>query len=146
MTKNQIDYAHTRSAICLGTTSNFQGSYNFLCLHTGKRITRNQFSEVPIPDSVVKLLEEFSTINAQLDKDLNFEYREKITIENANDTTKGANTIGVELETPGVEVELWTPGVEIGTRTPGVENPNTNEEDSDTENEEYEEDAETDIT
>ena len=52
----------------------------------------------------------------------------------------------MELETPWVEVELGTPGVEIGIRTPGVENPNTNGEDAETENEEDEEDAETDIT
>ena len=38
-------------------------------------------------------------------------------------------------------MELGTPGVEIGIRTPRVENPDTNEEDSDTENEEDEEDA-----
>jgi hypothetical protein len=30
----------TRAAICLGPTTNFQGSYKFLCLKTGRRITR----------------------------------------------------------------------------------------------------------
>ena len=43
-------------------------------------------------------------------------------------------------------MELGTPGAEIGTRTPGMENPNINEENSETENEEYEEYAETYIT
>jgi hypothetical protein len=33
----------TRAAICLGPTANFQGSYKFLCLRTGRRITRKQF-------------------------------------------------------------------------------------------------------
>ena len=91
-------------------------------------------------------MEELSTIDKKLDEDLTFEYHDNIHIEDVTNTTKGADTTGVELETPGVEVELWTPGVEIGIRTPRVENPDTNEEDSDTENEEYEEDAETDIT
>ena len=40
-----------------------------------------------MPDSVVKQMEELTTIDAQLDKDLTFEDREKIPIEDANDTT-----------------------------------------------------------
>jgi hypothetical protein len=39
----------TRAAICLGPTANFQGSYKFLCLRTGRRITRKQFRELPMP-------------------------------------------------------------------------------------------------
>ena len=54
-------------------------------------------------------MEELSTIKRKLDKDLTFEYRDNIHIEDVNDTTKGADTAGVELETPGVEVELGTP-------------------------------------
>ena len=57
-----------------------------------------------MPDSVVKQMEELATIEAQLDKDLTFEDRENIPIEDANDTNEGAATSGVELETPGVEV------------------------------------------
>jgi hypothetical protein len=30
----------TRGAICLGPTANFQGSYRFFCLNTGRRVTR----------------------------------------------------------------------------------------------------------
>jgi hypothetical protein len=29
----------TRGAICVGPTANFQESYKFLCIHTGRRIT-----------------------------------------------------------------------------------------------------------
>jgi hypothetical protein len=47
----------THPAICLGPTANFQGSYKFLSLRTGKRITRKQFTELPMPDSVVKRVE-----------------------------------------------------------------------------------------
>ena len=128
MTKNRIDYAHTHSNICLGTTSKFQGRYTFLCLNIGNHTTRNKFSVVPVTDSVVKRLEELSTIVTQIDKDLTFGDRDNITIEDTNDTSKGAYTLGVELETPGVEVDLGTPGVEIGIITPGVENPNINRE------------------
>ena len=80
MTKNRVDYAHTCSAICLGTTSKFQGSYTFLCLKTGKCINLKQFSVVPMPDSVVKWVEELAIIDAQLDEDLTFEYWDNITL------------------------------------------------------------------
>jgi hypothetical protein len=47
----------TQPAICLGPTANFQGSYKFLSLRTGKRITRKQFKELPMPDSIIKRVE-----------------------------------------------------------------------------------------
>ena len=96
-----------------------------------------------MPNLMVKRMEELSTINEQLDKDLALEVCDSITIEDANDTIKGADTKGVELETPGVEVSLGTPWLEIGIRTPGVEIQNINEEDAEIENEEDEGDAET---
>jgi hypothetical protein len=53
---NTID-ERTQSAICLGPTSNFQGSYKFLCLNTGRKITRKQLREVPMPEHVTKRVE-----------------------------------------------------------------------------------------
>jgi hypothetical protein len=47
----------THAAICLGPTTNFQGSYKFLCLRTGRRITRKQFKELLMPASVIKAVE-----------------------------------------------------------------------------------------
>ena len=34
----------TQEAICLGPTGNIQGTYNFFSIHTGKKITRGQFT------------------------------------------------------------------------------------------------------
>ena len=64
-----------------------------------------------MPDSVVKRVEELTTINAQLYEDLTFEDSDNITIQDADDTTEGSDTPGVELETLGVGLELGTPGV-----------------------------------
>ena len=72
-------------------------------------------------DSVVKRVEELATIDAQLYEDLTFEDRNNIPIEDTDNTTEGADTAKMELETPGVEVEL------INT---GVENQNINEEET----------------
>jgi hypothetical protein len=51
---------HNHGAICLGPSANFQGSYNFLCLRTGKKIVRKQFTELYMPASVIKRVEEIA--------------------------------------------------------------------------------------
>jgi hypothetical protein len=60
-----------RAAIWLGPTANFQGSYKFLCLRTGRRITRKQFKELPVPTSVIKAIEALAERNKQ-DRTLEF--------------------------------------------------------------------------
>jgi hypothetical protein len=61
----------TQPAICLGPTANFQGSYKFLSLKTGKRITGKQFKELPMPNSVIRKIEAMATRNNQ-DKVITF--------------------------------------------------------------------------
>jgi hypothetical protein len=55
----------TRGSICLGPTANFQGSCKFFCLDTGRRVTRKQFREVPMPASVIKRIAEFAERDQQ---------------------------------------------------------------------------------
>jgi hypothetical protein len=43
----------TQGAICIGTTSSLQGTYRFLNLRTGKKITRFGWTLLPTPDSVI---------------------------------------------------------------------------------------------
>jgi hypothetical protein len=57
MDKTNTMDERTQPAICLGPTAKFQGSYKFMSLRTGKRITRKQFTELPMPDSFVKRVE-----------------------------------------------------------------------------------------
>ena len=40
-------------AIFLGSTGNVQGTYVFLSLKTGQRITRTSWTELPITDTVI---------------------------------------------------------------------------------------------
>jgi hypothetical protein len=61
----------TQPEICLGPTANFQGSYKFISLRTGKRITRKQFKELPMPDSIIKRVEAM-TEREQQDKTIAF--------------------------------------------------------------------------
>jgi hypothetical protein len=61
----------TQPVICLGPTANFQGSYKFLSLKTGKRIARKQFKELPMPYSVIRQVEAMATREKQ-DKVITF--------------------------------------------------------------------------
>jgi hypothetical protein len=45
--------ACTLGAICLGPTGNIQGSYKFLNLRTGQRITRRKWTDLPMPQEVI---------------------------------------------------------------------------------------------
>ncbi len=53
---NTLD-PRTKWAICMGPTGNLQGSYKFLSLTTGKKVTRGKFTEMPITESVIKQVE-----------------------------------------------------------------------------------------
>jgi hypothetical protein len=64
----------TCAAICLGPKTNFQGSYKFLCLRTGRRITRKQFKELPMPASVIKSVE---ALTERDKKDGNLEFTDR---------------------------------------------------------------------
>jgi hypothetical protein len=50
--------ARTLGAICLGPTGNIQGSYKFLNLRTGKRITRRRWNSLPMPQQVIDRVNE----------------------------------------------------------------------------------------
>jgi hypothetical protein len=58
--------AHSLGAICLGPTGNFQGSYKFLNLHTGQRITCRKWTDLrPMPQEVIKRVNELGKANGQ---------------------------------------------------------------------------------
>jgi hypothetical protein len=51
----------TRWGIYLGPTRNLQGSYVFMSLTTGKRIVRRKLTEMPVTDSVKKLVAKWAS-------------------------------------------------------------------------------------
>lgn len=55
--KTNTQEERTKSCICLGPTSNYQGTYKFLNLAMGKVIKRIDFTELPIPDNVIRRVE-----------------------------------------------------------------------------------------
>jgi hypothetical protein len=48
---------HTRGVICLGPTCTFQGRYKMMCHQTRRKLTRKQFQELPMPESIIKRIE-----------------------------------------------------------------------------------------
>jgi hypothetical protein len=118
----------TQPAICLGPTANFQGSYKFLSLRTGKSKTRKQFKELPMPDSIIKPVDAMSE-REQQDKTITFSDRPGNKITNiydspVEDTDEAAAGVydgdhrpddGPDNEAPGIAVEKPESSV-----TPGV--------------------------
>ncbi|KAL7460368.1 hypothetical protein ACHAXS_002287 [Conticribra weissflogii] len=51
--------SRTRSAISLGPTGNLQGTYKFMCLSTRNVIKRRQFQELPMPESIIRKIQEW---------------------------------------------------------------------------------------
>jgi hypothetical protein len=72
----------------LGPTANFQGSYKFLCLRTGRRITRKQFRELPMPATVIEAIDALAEREKQ-DSNLDFTDHDGSPYENLeNDTNQ----------------------------------------------------------
>jgi hypothetical protein len=63
--------ARTVSAICLGPTGNEQGSHYFMSLGTGRRLTQNQWTELPMPNDAIARVNELGRRQG-MPKTLNF--------------------------------------------------------------------------
>ena len=43
----------TKAAICMGPSGNKQGGFKFMSLHSGKKVTRQSWDRLPMPDTVI---------------------------------------------------------------------------------------------
>jgi hypothetical protein len=68
----------------MGPTGNLQGSYKFLSLATGKKVTRRKFTEMPVTDAVIKQVEEMAVKDGAI-KGINFKGRKGLEYEFDND-------------------------------------------------------------
>jgi hypothetical protein len=83
----------TRGVICIGPTGNFQGSYKMMWHQTEHKLTRKQFQELPMPDSIIKRIEAIAEKEKQ-DKILVFSDRNEEPLH--DDTINDAVTAGVD--------------------------------------------------
>jgi hypothetical protein len=58
---NKMD-PRTEGAVALRTTGNAQGSYLFFSLNSGKVVTRNRWTVLPMPDNVIKRVKAMGSI------------------------------------------------------------------------------------
>jgi hypothetical protein len=56
----------TKWVICLGSTGNLHGSYKFLSLTTGKKVTQRKFTELPITESVIEQVEKMAVMDGAM--------------------------------------------------------------------------------
>ena len=85
-TSNNTATERTLDAICLGPTENVQGTYKFLNLATNKRIYRNRWTELPVPDWAIKRVDELGKRD-KMDAELTFseQHTNKIADDNKGD-------------------------------------------------------------
>ena len=116
-------HARTTGAIALGLTGNNQGGYYFMSLTTGRRLSRQQWNELPMPDGVVQRVENMARVQKQpiFDKDgPNFEWSPGIKVdENDNDMVMDEEEYNFgqineedDVESIGEEPDIMVPGEE----------------------------------
>ena len=64
-TPSNTQQARTIGAIALGPTGNLQGSYKFLNLRSGKRITRRNWTQLPMPQEVIDRVNQLGVNDGQ---------------------------------------------------------------------------------
>ena len=67
--------SRTTGAISLRPTGNNQGGYFFYSLSTGKRLNRNHWTDIPMPNEVIDRVNRMAD-EANADEELTFEYRD----------------------------------------------------------------------
>jgi hypothetical protein len=68
----------------MGPMGNLQGSYKFLSLATGKKITRRKFTEMPVIEAVIKQVKEMAVKDGAV-KGISFKDRKGVEYEFDND-------------------------------------------------------------
>ncbi len=103
----------TKWAICMGSTGNLQGSYKFLSLATGKKVTHRKFTEMPVTEAVIKQVKEMAVKDGAV-KGIGFKDRKGVEYEFDNDEEykmlvepdKPAPFPDIPAEAPGMLTKL----------------------------------------
>jgi hypothetical protein len=97
----------TNWANCMGPTGNQQGSYKFLSLVTGKKVTRRKFTEMPVTDAVIKQVEEMAVKDGAI-KGINFkdEFDNDEEYEMLVEPDEPAPFLDIPADAPGMLTEL----------------------------------------
>mmetsp|Transcript_11190 Transcript_11190/g.23599 ORF Transcript_11190/g.23599 Transcript_11190/m.23599 type:complete len:168 (+) Transcript_11190:1091-1594(+) len=69
--------ARTKPTIALGPTGNAQGTHKFFCLTNGTLLKRNDWTEYPMPDSVIRKVNNWGKKSMQPEESFEFSNRNK---------------------------------------------------------------------
>ena len=97
----------TNWAICMGPMGNLQGSYKFLLLTTGKKVTRRKFTEMQVTDAMIKQVEEMAVKDGAI-KGINFkdEFDNDEEYEMLVEPDEPAPFLDIPADAPGMLTEL----------------------------------------
>jgi len=116
--KTNTQKERSREAIYLGPTGNFQGTSKFFDLETGKVIKRRKFTELPMPDSVIKKVEKWADKDKQR-AGMPYRNRRNERYDWDTDTDEGLSTERPLMEDNAAEEEA-APFPAIPAEMPGV--------------------------
>ena len=85
----------------MGPTGNLQGSYKFLSLATGKKMTQRKFTEMQFTEAVIKQVEAMA-VNEGAVKGINLKDRKGMMYEFDNDDEYEALFPDIPAEAPGM--------------------------------------------
>jgi hypothetical protein len=94
---------------CLGTTGNIQGTYNFLSLISGLLIKRRHFDKLPIPDAVIKRVEDLAA-KSGVSPELIFADRIRVPFDWPDNIPTGLDPTQIAIY-PKIPAEM--PGVQL---------------------------------
>jgi hypothetical protein len=108
--------SRTHEAIALGPTGNLQGSVKFYSLTTGRVIKRRNFTEMPLPDAIIKKVNLIGERESQ-GMDFRFTNRKNKPYEWTDDVPEDdpefQGLLETEDEAPFPDISAEIPGVEL---------------------------------
>jgi hypothetical protein len=114
----------THKGIALGSTGNLQGSIKFYCINTGRVLKRHLFTQMPMPDCVIK---QVNAIGAREGQGCEFRYLNqrcepyKWTDEVPKDDTEFQGLLNKKEEAVYPDISVKLPGVELKKEEQGYQ-------------------------
>ena len=104
----------THETICMGPTGNIQGSYKFYCLRTKKKLIRRKWTEMPMPESIIRRVHAHAALDRTLGR-LTFQNRRNEIGETENEEYDDMGREGIVEDegAPYPDIPAEIPGVEI---------------------------------
>ena len=102
----------TRPAICMGPSGNSQGSIKFMCIKTGIKVIRRNYTRLPMPHSEIKKVEKLVDRDRAEDG-INFRNRKKEIFDWKNEEFSDPERDVALENAPYPDIVVEFPGVEI---------------------------------